>query len=289
MRYSALQHQHCLVHGRDLLAQFENAVLPIALGIEPREGRGKRGVIPAARQPRRVMNEPQRTQGLDQPQLTVVEILKVFVTAHDRTQLPLHIAAITGKQHPQILNGGTHPGIVEIDEMRTGIGPEDIAGVAIAVQAQGPHRAGPLEPAPDSVQRQRDYAFPRVGDVGRDEVVRKQPLARLLAESCYVERGPLYKRRDRADTMDTSYKAAHPFQRRPILELGSASSATRIDREAKAAKRRHRAFSGQLKRRDDGYLVLRQLGHERVLFGDLRIAPPEWPVELGDDRRREYR
>src|SRR5438105_4514560 len=287
--YPALQHQHSLVHGRDLLAQLEDAVLPVALGVEPWEGRGKRWVIPAARQPRRIMNEPQRTQGLDQPQLTVVEILKVFVTAHDRTQLPLHIAAIAGKQHPQILNGGTHPGIVEIDKMRTGIGPEDIAGVAIAVQAQGPHRAGPLETVPDAVQRQRDYAFPRVGDVGRDEVVRKQPVARLLAESCYIERGPLYKRPDGANTMDTPDEAAHPFQRRPILELGSASSAPRIDREAKAAKRRHGGFSGQLKRCDDGYLELCQLGNERVLFGDLRVAPSQWPVELGDNRRCEHR
>src|ERR1700681_909495 len=288
MRYSALKHQHRLVHGRDLLAQFENTVLPVALGVEPREGGGKRGVIPAARQPRRVMNEPQRTQGLDQPQLTVVEIVKVFVTADDRTQLPLHVAAIAGKQHPQILNGGTHPGIVEIDEMRAGIGPEDIAGVTIAVQAQRPHRAGPLETAPDAVQRQRDYAFPRAGDVGRDEVVREQPVARLLAESCYIERGPLYKTRDRADTMDTPDKAAHPFQSRPILELGSASSATRIDREAKAAKRRHGGSSGQLKRRDDGYLERSELGHERVLFGDLRVAPSQWPVELGDDRGCEH-
>src|SRR5207237_10047616 len=214
--YPALQHQHSLVHGRDLLAQVEDAVLPVALGVEPWEGRGKRGVIPAARQPRRLMIEPQQAQGLDQPQLTVVEILKLFVTADDRTQLPLHIAAIAGKKHPQILNRGTHSGIVEIDEMRTGIGPEDIAGVAIAVQAQGPHRAGPLETAPHAIQRERDYAFPRVGNVGRDEIVRKQPVARLLAESCYVERGPLYKRRNRADTMDTPDKATHPFQRRPL-------------------------------------------------------------------------
>src|ERR1700676_5251824 len=81
---SALKHQHRLVHGRDLLAQFENTVLPVALGVEPREGGGKRGVIPAPRQPRRVMKEAQRAQGLDQPQLTVVEIVKVFVTADDR-------------------------------------------------------------------------------------------------------------------------------------------------------------------------------------------------------------
>ena len=108
--------------------------------------------------------------------------------------------------------------------------------MTIAVQAQGPHRAGPIKTAPDALQRQRDYAFPRVGDVSRDEVVRKQPVARLLAESCHVERWPLSKRRDRAHTMDTPDKAAHPFQRRAILELGSAPSATGIDREAKAAK-----------------------------------------------------
>src|SRR5258708_35562340 len=48
--------QWLLFHQRNLLAQFQYPVLPVALRIEPGEGRGKGRIVPAARDPRRVVD-----------------------------------------------------------------------------------------------------------------------------------------------------------------------------------------------------------------------------------------
>ena len=57
-----------LVHRGDLLAQFQDAVLPVARRVEPRKRRGERRVVPAPRDPRGVVDEAQRAQCFDQMQ-----------------------------------------------------------------------------------------------------------------------------------------------------------------------------------------------------------------------------
>src|SRR5688572_31527122 len=47
--YELVDRERLLLHQRDLLAQLEDAVLPVALGVEPRECRRERGVVPAPR------------------------------------------------------------------------------------------------------------------------------------------------------------------------------------------------------------------------------------------------
>src|SRR5436190_12859483 len=89
--------------------------------------------------------------------------------------------------------------------------------------------------------------------------------------------------------MNPPDKAAHPFQRRGVLDLGRAPAAARVDRETKAAKGSDGAFSVQQQRRDDGYLELGELGNEGMLLGDLSIAPSSRPVKLCDDPRRRRR
>src|SRR5438552_19200019 len=54
---SLLHRERRLVHEGDLLAQLEDAVLPVALGVEPGERRGKSGIVPAPRDPPRVVDE----------------------------------------------------------------------------------------------------------------------------------------------------------------------------------------------------------------------------------------
>ena len=61
--------QRRLVHRRDLLAQFEDAILPVARGVEPGKRRGKSRIVPAPREPRRVVDQPQRAQRFDEPEL----------------------------------------------------------------------------------------------------------------------------------------------------------------------------------------------------------------------------
>ena len=60
------QLQRRFVHRRALFAQRQYLILPVALRIEPRKILCKCRVIPTPRQPARVMDHAQRTQGFDQ-------------------------------------------------------------------------------------------------------------------------------------------------------------------------------------------------------------------------------
>src|SRR5205823_12701611 len=71
--------QRLFRHQRDLLLQLEDAVLPVALRVEPGKRGGKRGIVPAPRDPRGIMDEAQRAQRLDQVQLAPVELHEVLV------------------------------------------------------------------------------------------------------------------------------------------------------------------------------------------------------------------
>src|SRR5262245_22907578 len=69
-----------LVHERDLLAELQDAVLPVALRIEPRERRRECRVVPAPGEPRRIVDEAQRPQRLDERELAPVELAEILVT-----------------------------------------------------------------------------------------------------------------------------------------------------------------------------------------------------------------
>src|SRR6478609_8446830 len=71
--------QRRLGHQRHLLPQFQYAVLPVALGVKPREGGRESRVVPASRQPARIMDQAQGAQRLDQVQFVRVEFAKVFI------------------------------------------------------------------------------------------------------------------------------------------------------------------------------------------------------------------
>lgn len=58
--------QRGFVHEGDLFAQLEDAVLPIALRVEPREGGREGRVVPAAGEPGAVVKQAQRSQGFRQ-------------------------------------------------------------------------------------------------------------------------------------------------------------------------------------------------------------------------------
>ena len=65
--------QRRLVHQRDLLAQLEDAVLPIALRAEPGERGGKCRIGPALADPCGVVDQAQRAKCLEQMKLATVE------------------------------------------------------------------------------------------------------------------------------------------------------------------------------------------------------------------------
>ena len=131
---SSGRNERRLLHRGDLLLQFEHAVLPVALRVEPGERHREGRVGPASRDPRGVVQQAQRAQRFDEPELAVVEVGEILVAAQHVPQLHRHRVAVAGEQHPQVLHRRAGARIVEVDEVRSARGPEHVAGVAVAVQ-----------------------------------------------------------------------------------------------------------------------------------------------------------
>src|SRR5450759_2723337 len=89
------QFERRLVHCRALLAQRQDLILPVVLGIKPREARRERRVMPAPREPPGVMDHAQRAQRLDQRQFGWIEIMKFAVTRDHLPELRTHRITVT--------------------------------------------------------------------------------------------------------------------------------------------------------------------------------------------------
>jgi hypothetical protein len=87
------------------------------------------------------VDEAQRAQRLDQRQLAAVKAAKLLVALEQRAELAGALAPVARQQHPQVLHGRAHAGVVQVDKVRAAAAPfvqrrpEDVAGVAVAVQA----------------------------------------------------------------------------------------------------------------------------------------------------------
>ena len=90
------------------------------------------------------MDQAQRAQRLDQGELAAVEIAQGFIAVEQRAPLLGALPAVAADQHPQILHRAAHAGVVQIHEMRSLVGcPQNVARVAVAMQAQASRRRGP--------------------------------------------------------------------------------------------------------------------------------------------------
>jgi hypothetical protein len=85
--------------------------------------------------------------------------------------------------------------------------------------------------------------------------------------------------------MDAADEAPQPLAHFAVAELRRAAAAAREQRHAKAARVMQRA-AGEYQRWHGRHFRGGQLGDERVLFKDLRVAPAARAVELGDDEAR---
>ena len=109
---------------------------PVRRAREPREVDREGRVAPAPRDPGAVVQHAQRAQRLDQAQLAPVEVHERLVAVEHVEQLARHRGAVAREQHPQVLHRRAGDGVVEVDEVRAGVGPQDVARMAVAVQAQ---------------------------------------------------------------------------------------------------------------------------------------------------------
>ena len=55
--------------------------------------------------------------------------------------------AVAGEQHPRILDRRAGERVVEVDEVRPGVAPQDVTGMAVAVQALSRAQVGHVEGA----------------------------------------------------------------------------------------------------------------------------------------------
>ena len=154
-----------------------------------------------------------------------IEIEKFRVALQDVRELNGHIAALAREQHPQVLDRRTHAAIVEVDEMRTAVGPQNIAGVAVAVQADNAH----LTRARIAVSNLFQYVFRQtaIGELqlGGDETLFEYVTIGFLAELFDAEGGAMVKRFYRPHGMDTADEAAQPQQIVRVVQVGPAPAA----------------------------------------------------------------
>src|SRR5665213_1678764 len=281
-----------LVHQRDLLAQFENAVLPVALRVEPREGRRKGGIVPALRDPCRVVQETQSAQRLDEVQLAAVECAELLVALEHPGELVLDARAVSRQQHPQVLHRGRGARIVEVDEVRSrvvvGDRPQHVARVDITVHAQRAHVACTRIRAAHTGQRL--CADARVGlakIIGQPAAV-EQERAWRIAEGFRRQRGPLREGPRGADGVDAREIAAEPHQHVVAVELGRAAAMLGVDRIAKSGVGVQRPAGG-LDRRHRGHFARAELGDERMLLGGFSVAPSRRARRRASVRNRQGR
>ena len=136
------RHQRLLLHGLDLLVQHVHLPAPVVAGAEPGEVDREDRVFPAAGQPGAVVDQAQGAQRLDEGQLAAVEGAELFVAVEQGAELVGALAPVAGQQHPQVLHRRAHAGVVQVDKMWAAAPPfvqwrpQDVAGVAVAVQAQ---------------------------------------------------------------------------------------------------------------------------------------------------------
>src|SRR5665213_1815402 len=127
---------------RALFAQIPHIALPEARLTGPREGPRERRVGPPLGNPSRVMQHAGCAQSLDQTQLAEFqgrELAVAFRNVHPLTQLLLSAAR---QEHPQVLHAWAVHAIIQIDEQRTGGAPQNVAEMAVAVQANQREGAG---------------------------------------------------------------------------------------------------------------------------------------------------
>ena len=161
--------------------------MPVPLRAEPRE-RGRR-VLPALADPCGVLQEAQRAQRFDEVELAPFEVAKPFVAFQQFFQLLRHRRGIAGHEHPQVLHSRAHARVVEVDEMRAGVGPQHVAGVAVTMKSQRRDIACAIERAAHAVERVCADARIDIAQVGRQVAVLEQPGARRISEAGDIEAG----------------------------------------------------------------------------------------------------
>src|SRR6185503_21008505 len=106
-----------------------------------------------------------------------------------------------------------HARVVEVDEVRTVIGPQDVSRVAIAVEAEGFCLSRSGVAGIHELEGLHGSGLPGVQEIGGNEAALQKPLARPAPEGLRRERLALLERPRGADRVNASQEAADPLER----------------------------------------------------------------------------
>src|SRR5579864_602502 len=262
-----------------LLEQVLQIPLPVALLCEPWEGAREGRVAPAMRDPGGVMEHPQPPQRLDEPKLAQIEVCELMVAFEELRPLVLLLIGRPRKHHPQILHTRPHEAVVEIDEGRTSLVPQEIAEMAVAVQAdradlahRGKSRGDALE------QRAAHRGVARREPLGK-ELTREHVRACVPTESLDTQARTHRESAQRPHLMKAREASPQELQRLGPIELRGAPPHPGKTGETELAIA-HQRFTAERERSCHRELGGRQLAGELVLLEDLCVAPARRPVEL---------
>ena len=222
-----------------------------------------------------------------------VELAELLVAGEHVGEAPRHRRAVAGKQHPEILHRRPHARVVEVDEVRAVVSPQDVPGVAVAVQPDRAHVAGALVAAAHAVERVVDHALPAGRSSGGTKPCSSSQSRGSPPKLAMSSAG-------RAANGATAPTAWMRPMKRPshssvsgIVELRRAAAAARIHREAEAAELVQRLARRSRAARPPGSRARRARARRRAPRGSARrsSAPDDrtWRPRAARPRRRPGR
>ncbi len=255
-------------------------LLPPARLAEVGEGERESRIVPAQGYPAGPVHLAHDAQGFNQGQFGDIEIAEfgiAFEQAVERSR--------RRGEHPQVLHGRAHACVIQIDEMRAGIGPQDIAAVAIAVQADVADGRARLQ----ALLEQAGEAFAGVGiaraQAGRQQFRAKHGAGRGPHECLDIDAAAFVERRARSHAVDACKQAAHPGEILGRFQFRRTPALARIQAEAEACML-EQGLPVDQQRCHHRQFRLRKFECEIMFFINGRIAPATGAIELGDQRCR---
>ena len=229
------------------------------------------------------MEDAQGTQYLDELQFADIEIAELAVGLDDFRQLELLLFPVAGKQHPQILHRRGHAAVVEVDEVRSAVAPQQVAGVAVAMHAQVLHIPAGVEALFQNRQQVAGEAVVGKLQLGRDEMAADE-IDAVDGMALQVDARTMAKGLLLADAVDARQQAADDGKIVLVVQLRRTAAATGKQAETMVAEGVQSLLALVDERGHHRQFLFQQFSTEGMLFEDLRVAPATRAIELGDQR-----
>src|SRR5262249_34372565 len=152
------------------------------------------------------------------------EHAELLVALDELAPLSLLLGSRAGEQHPQILDRGPGHAVVQVHEHRALVVPQQVAEVAVAMQADLPRGAYFVEHALDAFEQRFGGTEVRLLHVRREHSAVDHLLARLEPEPLDRERQARAEWLHATDAVDAREAAAEHRARFGRIELGRAAA-----------------------------------------------------------------